>query len=64
MRVDIEEVLRIDKERIAINKHHFDDIEFYKDGERINIPAEILKEWKYVGLNNMEFITCGFYEGE
>lgn len=60
--VDVEHLIQMKKEMNLINRVDLDNIEFYKDGHLIEIPKEILDEWKYIGLNNCDFITNGFYK--
>jgi len=57
MEVDVNEVLYQANERRIINSQKLKDIEFFKDGKRIEIPADAIKDWEFTGLNNENFIT-------
>lgn len=59
--VKIEDVLRIQKERSAINRLKFDDIMWTKNGKEVHISPNIKERWQFCGLNNMDFITSGTY---
>jgi len=62
MKVAIEYIEWLVEERAKINRAELDKIEFYKDGMRINIDRDIIKDFTFTGLNNIDFITSGFYE--
>ena len=65
MIVNIEEIHRAVGELKAINKLKLKDIEFYENGIKLYVPSEVVERWKYIGLNNHEFIMSEFYkEGE
>ena len=64
MRVDVEIVEQIIFARWLINRLPFDKIEWYKDGKPMNIPQEILDEYKFTGLNNIDFVETEFLMGE
>ena len=56
MQVNIEDILRIKKERSQINKLDFMTIEWYKDGKKLEIPDKDKEEFMYTGLSNFDFI--------
>ncbi len=62
MRIDIEDVYEIQKERSRINSIPLEDMELYLDGERIEISEEKISEWKFIGLNNYYFIIDEFWD--
>ena len=62
MRVNIERLLALKKELNEINFQHLEDIEWCFDGELVEIPEKNIEEWKFIGLNNVDFITTGFYK--
>ena len=64
MKLYIEELLALNKRRKEINNYDIGDIEFCKEGKIINIPKQILKEWKYVGLSISDFVNCYDWENE
>ena len=64
MKVNIEDLLALKKELNEINFQHLEDIEWDLDGELVEIPEKNIEEWKYIGLNNVDFITTEFYKEE
>ena len=61
MKVNIERLEEIKKELNKINSEKLEDIEFYKDGKKIEMSKELIDKWKYIGLNNVYYITTDFY---
>jgi len=61
MRVDIEKVRWIMDERRKINIVRLEDIEWYENDKKINIPEEVVDDFSSIGLNNIDFITSGAY---
>lgn len=55
MRVDVEHVLKLQAERKKINDLDFDEIEWYKDGKKVEIDPEVKEEFKFTGLTNICF---------
>lgn len=64
MRVDVEEIKRIAKERKQINDLNFDEIEWYENGKLLNITDKMKDDWSFIGLINEDFITSGYYLDE
>lgn len=62
MRVDIEHVRKIQAERMKINKLNFDDIEWYEDGKKVKVSSKVCEDFKFTGLNNIDFITAEIYK--
>jgi len=62
--VDIDYIKERKKQLDMINSVDLDKLEFYENGGRVEISKETLEQWKYIGLNNTDFITSGFYKGE
>ena len=62
MKVNIEDIHRIVGELKAINKVEMKDIEFYENGKKLDISDKTVGLWKYIGLNNHEFIMSEFYK--
>lgn len=60
--IDVEDVLDIDKRRKAFNLLTLEDIEFYEKGVKISIDPEILPNFRFMGLSNLDFITSGYYK--
>lgn len=62
-KIRISDVLRIAEEAAEINKTNFEEIEWLdENGAVIPIDEKILKDFKFTGLNNMDFIKTGFYK--
>lgn len=57
MKINIEEVLDAQSTRNQINRLDIKDIEWYLDGEKVNISDETLEEWRFTGLSNTEFVN-------
>ena len=57
MRVDLERVREIQKERARINAVPLASIELYSNGERVAIDAKDVTEWTYTGLSNWDFLA-------
>ena len=64
MRVDIEYIKHIQKERARINKVELEDIEFFEGGEKVDISQKIIDDFKFCGLNNTDFILTDYYKGD
>lgn len=60
--IAIEDVLRIEKERWAINQLKFKNIIWTKGGKEIDIEPKVKEVYAYCGLNNCDFITLGYYK--
>lgn len=61
-RVDVEDVLRIDKERRKINRISLEDIEWYENGVKLDISNEVLENFRFTALSNMDFIIFNVYK--
>ena len=61
MRIDYEDVWQMLEERSAFNRPEFRDIEFYKDGKRVEIPEAVIDKWEFMGLNNVDFVSSDFF---
>ena len=64
MRVDVERIKELKKELNDINIEILEDIDFYENDRIVVIDKKLLDEWGYIGLNNTDFITTGYYKGE
>lgn len=62
MRVDIEQVRKIQEERMKINKMDLEDIEWYEGGKKIEISPKVIEDFKFCGLNNTDFIISEVYK--
>ena len=56
VRVDIEFCKALREMRAVINHHDFDQIEWYENGKPRKIHPQVLKQFKFTGLNNMDFL--------
>jgi hypothetical protein len=56
MRVDVEDVFQANEELAKFERIKLDDIEFYRDGKKVEISKETIEQWKYIGLNNADLI--------
>lgn len=62
LQVPIEYIEWLDQERRKINTIKLEDIEFFKDGKKLNIPEKRVHRFKLIGLSNIEFILSNFYD--
>lgn len=62
MKVSIDEIEAMQRERARVNKADLKEIVFTKDGFVLNIPLEVRKAFEFTGLNNIDFITSGTYK--
>lgn len=56
MRIDVEEIRKIDERRREINELNIYDIEWFENGKRLHYTKDQLDHWKYIGLNNVSFV--------
>ena len=61
MKVNINRVLDILSELNEINEAKLNDIQWIKDGKEIEVTQELIDEYKFIGLNNIGFITHEYY---
>ena len=62
MKVNIEEVIGINKRLADIDAANLADIEWYENGKKIEVTSEALEEFRFIGLCNRSFIEYGFHE--
>lgn len=62
-RVAIERLLNLKKELWEINRLALSEIVWLKDGKVMDIPQNIIDEFMFIGLSNIDFITSGYYKG-
>jgi hypothetical protein len=62
MIITIEFINALEEKRRKINRMDINDIEWYEDDVKLNISKDRLDEWSFIGLNNIDFITTGFYK--
>ena len=56
MRIDIEDVYKAAGLIDEINCPDLEDIVFFKNGEKVDIPKKVIEDWAYIGLDNSSFI--------
>lgn len=64
MIVDIDNLKVIKGYLKQINNTPFEDIVWYENSEKLEFSKEYLDNWKFIGLNNCDFIITGYYKGE
>lgn len=64
MQVAVEYIKWLTEERAKINRAELDDITFFENGVKLYIPKEIVAAFALTGMNNVDFITSGFYKGD
>ncbi len=62
VKIDIERIKALKKELSDFNKLRLQDIEFYENGKKLDIKSELVKEFEFIGLNNVDFIMTEFYK--
>jgi uncharacterized membrane protein YvbJ len=63
VKVNVEDVKAALQERKRINSPDIRDLEFYKDGKRVQVPEEVIEWFASIGLNNIDFIESYFLGG-
>ena len=61
-RLDIEDIIENDIARRGFNGCNLHDVDFYKNGKRIDIPEKIIDDFDCTGLQITDFITSDFYK--
>lgn len=61
IKVHIEEIIGMHIRKSQINSVRLDDIEFYEDGQKIDIPEKAINSFELTGLNNVDFILTNYY---
>ena len=64
MKISTEYILALAQHRNEINRVPLRDIDFEEAGEVLDIPEKVFAEFELTGMNNMDFITSGFYKGK
>jgi len=62
MIVNIERILELKEELRKINEVELSEIEFHKNGTKLEIDPKNIEDWAFVGLNNVDFITTQSYK--
>ena len=64
MKVHLETIDLIESIRLSINSAPLEEIDWYKDGEKLLIDPDRIDNFGYTGLSNIDFIRSGYYEKE
>lgn len=56
IRVDVEEVIDILNRRKKINSLDLASIDFYRNGVKVEVDQEKVKDWDFIGLTNVCFV--------
>ena len=59
--VQVEHILEMQRQRERINNPMLDRIDFYENGKLLHIDKRLIDEFIFTGLNNIDFITSGYY---
>tara|TARA_Y100000310_G_scaffold307018_1_gene348752 strand:- start:34954 stop:35169 length:216 start_codon:yes stop_codon:yes gene_type:complete len=62
MRIDIEDILKLIEAKRKLNSLDLKEIEFYENNKKVEIPEQIIKDWNFTGLSNIDFIDTDFYK--
>ena len=62
MQIAIEYIRWIQEERAKINREKLENIEFFENGMKLDIPQKVYDDFKFIGLNNIDFIWSDFYK--
>lgn len=54
-RIDLNDVRLVLRMKELINGDSLDNIEWYDNGVKLEVPEDDIEEWKYVGLSNLAF---------
>lgn len=60
MKVDINEVRAAIRERNRINSIPLELMELYDGEKKTKINPQLIEDWKFMGLNNIDFIKAYF----
>jgi hypothetical protein len=64
MKVNINRVKEILEELAMINREDIENLTFIENNIELQIPPERIKAFKFIGLNNTDFIKSDFYKDE
>lgn len=62
MQIAIEYVHWLTEEKSKINRANLHDLEFFKNGMKLDIPKKVLDDFELTGLSNVDFILSDFRE--
>jgi len=61
-KVDIEDINEHLRFKKIVNRVDLHDIEWYENGRRLYIDKDVLEDFYFTGLNNIDFISTNFYK--
>ena len=61
--VKVEDILAAQEVLTQVNKLKLEDIEWTVKGIPIYVNPDSVKDFKFIGLSNVNFITMDFYKG-
>ena len=61
LRIDLEELFMHKEYLDKINRESLDNIEWFKDGKKVNISDMAKNDFMFTGLNNVDFILFGYF---
>lgn len=62
MEVKLEDIIKHIAFREKVNTTALSDIVFTENGEPVDIDKRLVDEFRFIGLNNIDFILTGFYK--
>ena len=54
--INIEDVFENQKQRAFFNAGDLENIDFYKDGKKVDVSTKEIDYWKCTGLNYTDFV--------
>jgi len=64
IKVNIERIFGIKEELAVINRESLEDIEWHEAGRKIEVNPKNIDRFSFTGLNNVDFITSGYFKKE
>lgn len=65
LRVKVSDIVEIVRRNKIINSRELNDIEFLDDNDNvISIPDDMIKEHRFTGLNNVDFVTMSLLDAD
>ena len=62
MKIKIEEILELKKRFREINSQDLTNLKFSLNDKEVVIDPKFIEEFRFTGLNNIDFITSEFYK--
>lgn len=60
--LDVNKIRELKRQINEVNMLLLDDCEFVEDGKPVTICPKVLEEWRFTGMNNVDFVTSGAYQ--